>query len=212
MSGLPIPHRTSRRVQLRQVHRISAVIVGLFALVHIGNHLLALFGPELHIHGMEVLRLGYRQPLVEGILLLAVLVQIVTGGLQLWAGRGQRFSRFMRLQRWAGLVLALFLLQHLSAIIYGRFVQHVDTDFFFAAAVLVRFPRVLYFAPYYLLGVTALFVHLAIAARPLVARRFGRPAADRSAWVLIGLGGAIGLAILVAFTGLLYPIQLPPGY
>jgi succinate dehydrogenase/fumarate reductase cytochrome b subunit len=132
-----------RRLLLRRVHRLSAVILGIYALPHLTNHLLARSGPQRHSAIMAVLRQAYRQPLVEAILLAAVLAQVVTGSLQLRASRGQKVGWFVQLQRWAGLVLAVFLCQHVSAILFGRVVARLD----YAAAVLVKFPHVLYFAP-----------------------------------------------------------------
>lgn len=212
MTSAPVTPTKSRRMLLRQVHRLSALVVGLYSVPHVLSHLLALDSVERHLAAMTAMRQVYRNPLVEGLLLLAVLVQVVTGSLQLWAGRGQKVALFTRLQRWAGLILALFLGQHVSAVLYGRLLQGLDTNLYFAAAVVLKWPHSLYFAPYYVAGVVALFLHLGIALRPAVARRFGRQRADQTAWVVGGLGLAVGLAIVVALMGLLYPIELPTGY
>lgn len=212
MTGLPVPPSKRHRVLLRQAHRISAIVLGTYAVPHVFSHLFALVSAERHIEVMTAMRQLYRQPLLEGVLLAAVLVQIVTGTLQLWQGRGQRVALFTRLQRWAGLILAIFLAQHVSAVLLGRLVQGVDTNLYFAAAVVLKLPHAFYFAPYYLAGVLALFVHLGAAMRPAVARRFGRRRADQLAGAMGGIGLGVGLAILMALTGLLYPIQLPGGY
>lgn len=58
---------------VRKLHRGGALLVGVFVLMHLANHLAALGGIAAHLRFMEAARLVYRQPLVEGLLLLAVL-------------------------------------------------------------------------------------------------------------------------------------------
>jgi succinate dehydrogenase/fumarate reductase cytochrome b subunit len=64
---------------LRSLHRASALIVIAYAIFHIGNHLSALHGVTTHISIMSTLRVIYRQPVVEGLLLLCVLFQVASG-------------------------------------------------------------------------------------------------------------------------------------
>ena len=52
-------------LNLRRVHRASALLLVAFACAHIGNHLWALRGAAAHIELMDGLRLVYRHPLVE---------------------------------------------------------------------------------------------------------------------------------------------------
>ncbi len=47
--------------------------------LHIANHLASLSSISLHIESMTKARAFYRQPVVEGILLLCVLFQIASG-------------------------------------------------------------------------------------------------------------------------------------
>ena len=51
-------------LNLRRVHRASALLLVAFACAHIGNHLWALRGAAAHIELMDGLRLVYRHPLV----------------------------------------------------------------------------------------------------------------------------------------------------
>lgn len=212
MTGPSVVPSKSRRLLLRQVHRFSAIVLGAYAIPHVFSHLFALDSAERHIAVMNAFRQVYRHPLVEALLLAAVLTQIVTGSLQLWQLRRQKVAPFTRLQRWAGLILALFLAQHVSAVLMGRVLEGLDTNFYFAARVVLQWPHALYFAPYYVAGVGALAFHLGAALRPAVARRFGRQRADQSAGVVSGIGVVVGLLIVAAMMGLLYPIQLPAGY
>jgi hypothetical protein len=104
-----------------------------FVAVHLANHLLALHSLALHQRGMALLRLGYRHPVVETLLLAAVLFQ-VGSGMWLLRRKWQRDAPFFeRVQLYSGLYLAFFLLVHCGAVLTGRHLQHVDTDFYFAA-------------------------------------------------------------------------------
>ena len=41
--------RARRLTRIRRVHRVAAVIILAFAIVHLGNHLLAVFSLDLHL-------------------------------------------------------------------------------------------------------------------------------------------------------------------
>jgi hypothetical protein len=67
------------------------------------------------------------------------------------------------LQAGAGAYLGFFLLVHVGAVLYGRVSLSLDTNFYFAAAGFHVPPFPYFFAPYYFLGVAALFTHLGAA-------------------------------------------------
>ena len=71
--------RQMHHLNLRRLHRASAWLLVIFACAHTGNHLWALRGVASHIELMDGLRLVYRHPLVEPLLLASVLVQCVSG-------------------------------------------------------------------------------------------------------------------------------------
>jgi hypothetical protein len=103
----------------------------------------------------------YRNVFIETLLLAAVLVQIITG---LWLfnkGRKWASTFFEKLQIWSGLYLAIFFLIHLSAVLGGRWVLHLDTNFYFGVSGLNTFPFNLFFIPYYGLAVMSFFGHIA---------------------------------------------------
>ncbi len=66
-------------MKLRTLHRSSALLIGVFAIAHITNHLVSLMGIPSHIAFMEVARHVYRQPMLEGLLLLCVVFQFASG-------------------------------------------------------------------------------------------------------------------------------------
>lgn len=118
---------------LRALHRSSAMVLGGFVLVHLAGHVAGVFGLSVHQAVLDVLRMVYRQPVLEGVLLGCALFQGSSGLVLLWRGRGQRAGRVAWLQAWSGGYLALFLLVHAGAVLWGR-AQGLDTNFHFAAA------------------------------------------------------------------------------
>lgn len=187
---------------VRKLHRAGALLVGVFVLMHLANHLAALGGIAAHLRFMEAARVVYRQPLVEIILLLAVAAQ-AGSGLRLLAGK-RRTDRIARLQAASGAYLALFLLIHVSAVLFGRAVLDLDTNVHFAAAGLQVWPYQLFFVPYYFLAVLALFTHLGCA----LARRAGTAALV----VPVCAGVLVSSLVVAALMGKLLPYEVPQTY
>jgi succinate dehydrogenase/fumarate reductase cytochrome b subunit len=194
---------------VRRIHRLSAVLLGAFALVHITNHLIALRGIDAHSAFLTAARIVYRAPLVEPLLLAAVLVQGVTGVLQLRSGWGMRRSFWSRLQAISGGYLLFFLTVHVSAILVVRWLG-LDSNFYAAAMVLTIPPLPLIYAPYYALGVSALFAHLACALH-FAGLRQGINLDRACAGLVVG-GVVVALPIVAAFSGAFYDIDLPQAY
>lgn len=169
------------------MHRLGGAVVAIFAVLHLGNHLVALAGVPAHQQALEALRGWYRHPLLEVALLLALAGQVVSG-----------------------LVLGGFLLIHVAAVAVGRGLLQLDTNFHFAAAGL-HTPWVWLFAPYYFLGVAALGVHLGCVAQRHMPPR---PSAWRRSlpglMILVGVVLAGSLVALLA--GWLVPVNIPAHY
>lgn len=180
---------------MRHLHRALAVLLALFLALHLGNHLAGLAGQDSHGAVQDALRLVYRHPLVEPLLLAAVAAQVALG-LALLARR-----RRLTLQTVSGGYLALFLTVHLGAVRSAR-LQGVDTDLAFAAAGLhapAPWPGV--FAAYYGLAVLAVVAHLSV---PLSRRS---PTLSRAALVV---GTALSLTLVALLAGLVTPLTIPP--
>lgn len=187
--------------KLRALHRIIAMVLTAFIVAHLGNHLLLFAGADWHIWAMEGLRVVYRNPIVEPILLAAVALQVVIGVRLLWA-RGWPRRFWPRLQVISGIILALFLLQHVGATLATRVIYDtIETNVYWAAAVVSRPPFLWYFAPYYTLGVAALFAHFAVVLHRNPARR-------ALAGPVLGLGVIVGASIVTA----LMALDIPPAY
>jgi hypothetical protein len=191
------------------LHRLGAVLLAPFLLLHLGNHLQALGGVERHIALMEALRPFYREPLLEGLLFAVLLLQAVSGLRQwrlAWRAEGRR-----RLQAMTGAVLLAFLVIHVGAVLVARHGLGLDTNFHFAAAGMHVAPFGVFFVPYYAIAVVALFTHLGCA----LAARLGTSAPRRARWALriaIGAGVMVSAALVAAMLGIPGPYAPPPAY
>lgn len=195
---------TGSTTRLRRLHRASAAMLIAFAGLHLANHLAALAGADAHLAFMDIARAVYRHPLVEPLLIGGVLWQAASGAVLLQRGRG-------RLPRWqvlSGACLGYFLIAHVGSVLLARSVLALDTNLHFAAASLQVPPWPVFFAPYYLLAVVALFVHVGCAW----SRRLARPArAAVPAWAALA-GAGVALPIIVALAGGFHPVEVPADY
>ena len=188
-------------MQIRRLHKILATILGLFIVAHLINHTALIFGPEAHIALMDKLRFLYRPLLIEIILYIAFIAQIVLGFLLLKA-RGKPRDRWGWAQVISGVIIALFLMQHLSAALMTRFLKEgFDTNVYWAAAVVSRPSFAWYFAPYYTLGLSAIFVHVASALYRRPKHRHFAP------WI-----AAFGVIFAICIVAMLMGVTLPQKY
>jgi succinate dehydrogenase/fumarate reductase cytochrome b subunit len=190
---------------MRRLHRLNAFILGVFLVVHFANHALLFGGIGAHLKAMMVLRGGYRLPGIEHILLGLFATQIILGVVLVFQ-RGKPSGGWAWAQVLSGGYIAFFLLQHLSAILMAR--SGLDTNSYFAAAVVSRTPLSYYFAPYYVLGIGAVFTHVACALR---FRVWPQPA-TRLQRALPVVGVVLGVGAVAGLTGATDPFDLPPAY
>ena len=195
-------------MSLSRLHRLTATLLAAFIAAHLLNHLALLFGIEANRAMMEVLRRVYRHPLVEPVLYVLFIGQIGLGLTMAFRG-GAPKETWPRIQAVCGLILALFLIVHLAAPLSARhFYPEMDTNVFWAASVVSRPPFSWFFIPYYWLGVTALFGHVAAA---LAFRRSPEPGGP-AALAVLAAGPVIAGVIVASYSGALFPIHLPPAY
>lgn len=199
------------RISLRTLHRTSALAIGAFATVHLLNHLVSLASVPAHLQFMAAARKVYRQPAIEALLLVCVAFQIGSGLRLVARGWRRRSGAVARLQAASGAALALFLVIHVGAVLFGRIVLGFDTNFYFAAAGMRVAGYRTFFAPYYFLAVLALFAHMGCAAY----RQSGHvsPAARRWALGLQLLAGLVVATLLVlSLAGELRTFDVPSQY
>jgi len=197
---------------LHTLHRASACIIGVYVAVHIFNHLLAIQSVAAHIAFMAAFRHVYRLTMVEVVLLGCVAFQVGSGVYFIKTRWGQRRGFFERLQAISGGYLAYFLLVHVGAVLYGRSVLQLDTNFYFAAAGMHVPPYQFYFLPYYFLAVVAIFGHVACAVHWLSRNRFSNAARNRLGYAVLAIGISISTLIVTAFAGGFHPVEVPKAY
>jgi succinate dehydrogenase/fumarate reductase cytochrome b subunit len=196
----------------RRFHKTSAMVLVIFVFFHMLNHLSGLFGIEAYNAVQKVLRLVYRFPPVEFILLLMVSSQLLTG---MWLlvralrrGRPQGFWSW--LQVISGGMFFWFLAEHLLALVAARWGFGLDTNFSWPASVMNGPPFTWYFIPYYFLGVVAALSHIGVGLR-YWALDAGKPKLGN--WIGFGCmsaGVVIGAVVVIVLTETLFEIPLSP--
>jgi succinate dehydrogenase/fumarate reductase cytochrome b subunit len=190
--------RKSPRLAL--AHGLTAMVITLFAVAHLTNHLAGLFGGGAHIAVMNILRQTYRNPFIETTLAACVLFQFASG-LVLVTRRISNPSHdwIQTLQGASGPYLALFLASHVSAVTKARYLRNIDTNWvWLTSSNLLTDAWSARLVPYYFLGIVALGLHGACGLRRVLAGH-GKPLlADRVFTVALGGGVAVAIGIMVA--------------
>lgn len=194
---------------MKKIHFVSGILLSLFVTLHFCNHLMALNSVQMHIDWMNRFRLIYQHRFVEPFLLMAILIQIISG-IQLVRNRGwKQVGWYNKMHVYSGIYLGFFLLMHTSAILAGRFWLLIDTNFYYAAMVVTIQPISFFYIPYYVLGILSFFVHIACIIRLKHIRNKGKKTASLQANIIIILGIIVTVLIIFAFT---YNIILPQKY
>ena len=197
---------------IKKLHYFSGLTITIFVGIHLFNHAWSIFGAEKHIELMKILRLFYRNIFVETILLSAVLIQIISGIKLFIVNRKIAVSHFEKLHIWSGMYLALFFVIHLSAVLGGRFILKLDTNFYFGVAGLNTFPFNLFFVPYYGLAIISFFGHIAaIHAKKMQISILGLTAQQQSITILV-FGIALTLLIFYGLTNGFKGVEIPKEY
>jgi len=197
---------------LKKIHYLSGLCLSLFIGFHLFNHITALQGADKHISTMQSFRVVYRNPFVETVLLLAVLLQLVSG-IRLFKAKRKRAAGFYeQLHIWTGMYLAFFLLIHVTAVLAGRFLLKLDTNFYFGVAGLNSFPFNLFFIPYYALAILSFFGHFAaIHAKKMKMPLFGTSPKQQADFIII-LGIFLTVFIFYSLTDQFKGVVIPAEY
>lgn len=197
---------------LKRIHYISGLIITIFVAIHLFNHVCSIFGADKHIEIMKSLRHFYRNIFVEAILLVAVLVQVISGFKLFRINKKTAISNFDKLHIWTGLYLAIFFVLHLSAVLGGRFFLHLDTNFYFGVAGLNTFPFNLFFIPYYALAIISFFGHIAcIHRKKMKDTIFSLTPNGQSKTILI-FGICLTIIIFYGLTNQFEGVRIPSEY
>ena len=197
---------------IKKLHYISGLTITIFVGLHLCNHFISVFGAQDHIAMMNTLRLFYRNLFVETILLLAVVLQIISGLKLFKTNRKLVLSKFDKLQIWTGLYLTIFFIIHLSAVLSGRLFLKLDTNFYFGVAGLNSFPFNLFFIPYYGLAILSFFGHIAsIHNKKMEQSIFGLSPQKQSIIILL-FGFIMTIVIFYGLTNHFHGVTIPKEY
>lgn len=196
----------------KKLHYISGITLSVFIALHLFNHFYSLFGVAAHINLMNILRLFYRNTVVEIILLLSVLVQIISGFKLIKNKKKINLSCFEKLHVWTGIYLSIFLIVHLAAVFGGRFYLHLNTNVYFGAAGLNTFPYNLFFIPYYSLAIISVFGHIASVHKAKAKHTFIGLNPSKQAKIILYFGFALTGIILFGLTNHFHGLTIPKEY
>ncbi len=197
---------------MRKIHYYSGLIISIFIGLHLFNHFCSIFGADAHIKMMNILRIFYRNVFIETILLMAVFVQIISGITLFRSNHQFANSYFDKLHLWTGLYLALFFMIHVSAVLGGRFLLHLDTNFYFGVAGVNTFPFNLFFIPYYGLAVMSFFGHIAcIHQKKMKKNIFSRTPREQSITILV-VGALWTILLFYGLTNRFEGVMIPQAY
>lgn len=198
-------------MNLQRIHTISGIILLVFVLLHLGNHLVALKDVEDHLNMMEGIRPYYRNIFSETILLVAIAVQVYSG-IYMFKRVKSRGNYNTLLQKWSGLYLAVFFIFHLSAVFAGRFLLNLDTNFYYGAAGLNSFPENVFFIPYYGLAIISIVFHAGTGFKNMITGRQIGNSLSAGNIVLLGLGVLLALITIYGLTGKFSGVEIPEPY
>lgn len=187
---------------MKKIHRLTAIILGLFIISHLAVHLFALGGIDAHLKALDAVQWIYRHPIGEIILVAVILIQIITGLKRLKAKRKSP-DRWAKAQVYSGLYLMFFMVVHTSAAIYTHNIHGLETDFYWAAGSMNISPVKFMFWPYYFAGVLSFFVHFACALHFGFKGQF-----PRLKKALPWIGALTALAIILPISGVLYDVPI----
>ncbi len=203
---------TEQSNKLRQLHKLSALVLLVFITMHLGNHLSGWFGIDAYNQVQKAFRVVYRFPPIEILLLCLLGVQIVLGATLLFKSlrRGRPRGFWSWAQVLSGGVFLFFIVQHLWAFYVARAAYQLETDFFWASSVMGGAPFIWYFIPYYFLAVFSVLTHVGTGVRYWVIDAGHEKVANQVGIGFMLAGALIGAAIILVLTGALYDIPLKP--
>ncbi|MCA4895260.1 MAG: hypothetical protein ING84_09680 [Cytophagales bacterium] len=201
-----------RHITIRKIHLVSGITLTIFIGLHLANHLASIAGVDRHIEWMNAIRHFYRAPIIEFLLLAAVLMQMYSGIRLFLSKRKTTKIGFEKLHVFSGLYLAAFLVIHVSAIFAGRFILHVDTNFYFGAAGLNSFPANLFFIPYYSLAILSFFGHIAAVHHCKMKNAIWGVSVNGQSKAILILGALVTLLILYGMTNGFMGATIPEEY
>lgn len=180
-------------------HGVSAALITLFAVTHLLNHFAGLWGGERHAAIMHALRLIYRHPIIETVLLGSIAFQMLSGLRLLKRKLPHVVGCIDSLQVASAIYLLLFFFSHLSAVLKARYLRHIDTNWsWLTADGLLTDPWSARLAPYYFLAVVAIGVHGGAGVRRVMLNHGRSPQlAQNTFYIVVAGAAALSASIMV---------------
>ncbi|WP_199913877.1 hypothetical protein [Stenotrophomonas sp. YAU14A_MKIMI4_1] len=191
---------------LRVAHGIAGVIVLLFAVFHVVNHVFSLAGPEAYNALMTAGGKVYRSSFAEPILVLAMLFQIFSGLYLMWRWSKVHTDIYRVFQIGSGVYLAAFILGHMNSVfVYARMHLGIPTDWAFASggsAGLLFDSWNIRLLPHYALAILLLVVHVTSGLRVVLIAHGTQLSTANRIWKLgIAIGAASAAAVAAGLVG-----------
>ncbi|GDX81570.1 hypothetical protein LBMAG42_33810 [Deltaproteobacteria bacterium] len=196
----------------RAAQSISGLVLAVFSLFHLLNVALAV-KPGAYDAFQAVVQRVYQHPLVEPIVLGAVVVHAVIGLREMRGSRTptSRLPLRERLQRWAGWYLLVVIAGHVGAVRLLAVLEGAPPHFAGLSFSVAWLPWL--FGPYYLALALAGLYHagngVGVAAARLGAPVVARCTRSRLFWPGMGVAAAALVLGLAGIAGLLYAIDDP---
>jgi hypothetical protein len=189
--------------RIRRLRRTCDVVLAVFVLFHLLNHLSLAAGSDVYLLVMSGLRSIYRARFVEPILLLTVAAHVATSIFLIQP----RLTGFLARRDWrlvSEIYLAIFLTTHVFAVLWARLRLGLDTNLWFGAAGFHVWPWPLFFVPYYGLAVVAYAAYFGFALKRLTGLNAPLPAAV--------IGAVVAAAIILLMLGEIVDVSVPEAY
>ncbi|GJL93270.1 hypothetical protein [Hyphococcus sp.] len=192
---------------MKHLHRAAALILSVFVLAHIGNHVAGVFSLEVYFRYLTAVRQIYRHPIGEPILIGLIIIQMITG-LAITVGAFQRRER-RKLHSWIEIIAAwlffLFITIHLASIAVTRFYFEMETDFLWVATMMRPSLLQPYIIAFHFLGIVVVTTHMGIGFRYLLTA-IGLPRLGSVVAALIASAGLVAATIaIIVYTGYTNP-------
>jgi hypothetical protein len=189
--------------RIRRLRRICDVVLAVFMLFHLLNHLSLAAGSDVYQLVMSGLRSIYRARFVEPVLLLVVAAHVTASIFLIQA----RLTGFIARRDWkliCEIYLAIFLTTHVFAVMWARLRLGLDTNLWFGAAGFQSWPWTVFFVPYYGLAVVAYAANLGFALKKLTGLNAPLPAAV--------MGAVAAAVIIMLMLGVIVDVPVPEDY
>jgi succinate dehydrogenase/fumarate reductase cytochrome b subunit len=185
------------------VHRLSAAVITIFALTHVGNQVVGFVSESWYAAALTALRAGYHQRFVEWLLLTSAAVQVFTG-----AAMGLKKVRSGawtdNLQAISGWYLAMFLVTHVFAgMLLNPGVAPAPAAVIAASQFnLLATARGAASLPFLLLGVVAFFYHVGTYARLAAFAYLAEAQVRRLSYAAVFVGTSAVVTLGLALCGI----------